>query len=430
MSKPIFKNKGSPSELTNYRPISLLSSVSKVFEKIVHKHIYAHISQNSLFTDKQSGYRQGHSAEQQLLYLTHNLYQSLDSGRHFTAIYMDISKYFDKIWHEGLLHKCRYDFGITDSLHDWLKSYLSDRKQRVRIGNTFSEPEVLNAGCPQGSVLGPLLALIYLDDLSNRTQNDILFFADDVSLYASHTKDSLPSIQSSLQNDLNEIFKYGQEWAITFNSSKTVQQTFSRSQENTAPVLSFGGDVIPLKDNHIHLGLTFSKDLRFHLHINEICKKVHKTLNPLYPIAPYIPREILEEIYRTYVRPHFDFYDTVYDGHITLQDSSRLEILQNRAARLVTGTLFRTPTNKLLHDVGWDRLKTRREIHKMTLYHAFSNTKHKVPDYIRAIMPDTRSHNTGRHLRNSFNHTLLPNHTTSYQSSFSFQPQNSGTISR
>ena len=164
--KPIFKNKGSPSELTNYRPISLLSSLSKVFEKTVHKHIYAHISQNNLLTDKQSGYRRGHSAEQQLLYLTHNLYQTLDSGSDFTAIYPDISRYFDKIWHERLLYKCKHEFGIIGSLHDWLKSYLSDRRQRVQIGDTFSETESINAGCPQGSVLGPLLAHIYLDNLS------------------------------------------------------------------------------------------------------------------------------------------------------------------------------------------------------------------------------------------------------------------------
>ena len=416
--KPIFKNKGSPSELTNYRPISLLSSLSKVFEKIVHKHLYAHLSQNNLLTDKQSGYRRDHSAEQQLLYLTHNLYKALDSGNDFTAIYLDISKYFDKIWHEGLLFKCRHEFGITDSLYNWLKSYLSDRRQRVQIGDTFSKTEIVNAGCPQGSVLGPLLALIYLDNLSTRTQNDILFFADDVSLYAPHTKDNLNKTQTSLQNDLNEIQKYGEEWAITFNTSKTIQQTFSRSQQNTPPALKFGDDIIPIRENHAHLGMSFSKDLRFHQHINEICKKVNRTLNPLYPIASYIPREILDQIYKTYTRPHFDFYDTVYDGHITIQDAHRLEVLQNRAARLVTGALFRTPTERLLRDLGWDKLKARRQMHKITLYHTFNNAKQKIPNYVKSILPGTRSQKTERKLRNHSSHTLLPHRTRSYQSSF------------
>ena len=178
--------------------------------------------------------------ELQLHYLTHKLYTSLDSGEDFTAIYLDISKYFDKIWHKGLLYKCKNEFGITGSLLNWLKSYLSDRTQRVQIKNSFSNSRTINAGCPQGSVLGPLLALIYLNDLSYRTTNDILFFADDTSLYASHTASNLLTTQQTLQDDLNEIHNYGQEWIITFNAAKTAQQSFSRKNNNQQPALLLG----------------------------------------------------------------------------------------------------------------------------------------------------------------------------------------------
>lgn len=416
--KPIFKNNGSPSDYTCYRPISLLSSLSKVFEKIVHRRIYDHLTEHSLLTDKQSGYRRKHSTEQQLLYLTHNLYKALDSGNDFTAIYLDISKYFDKIWHVGLLHKCKHDFGITGILLSWLTSYLSDRQQRVQINNTFSSQQTVNAGCPQGSVLGPLLALMYLDGLQQKIDNDILLFADDTSLYASHTTLDIQKIELSLQRDLDEIYKYGREWAITFNTAKTVQQTFSRKQNHKAPQLTFGGDSVPFHENHTHLGLTFSKDLRFHHHVNKICKKVNTALSPLYPLARYIPRPILDQIYKTYIRPHFDYCDTVYDGHITTHDAMRLEKLQNRAGRLVTGTLFRTPTDKLLLDLGWDRLSTRRRIHKLTLYHAFSSQEQQMPSYIKNIMPHSRSNNTGRVLRNASTHTMTLSRTTSYHNSF------------
>ena len=213
---------------------------------------------------------------------------------------------------------------------------------------------------------------MYLDGLSRRTQNDILLFADDTSLYASHTIADVDEIQLSLQHDLDEIYRYGREWAITFNTTKTIQQTFSHRQQHTPPTLTFGGDPIPIHDNHTHLGVTFSKDLRFHHHVNAICKKVQRTLSPLYPIAQHIPRPILDQIYKTYIRPHFDYCDTVYDGHITIHDATRLDILQNRAGRLVTGTLFRTPTDKLLLDLGWDKLSTRRRIHKLTQYHTFN----------------------------------------------------------
>ena len=174
--KPIFKNKGSPSDISNYRPISLLSCLSKVLEKLVFKQIYEHLMNHDLLTDKQSGYRPKHSTQLQLMYLSHNLYKTIDTGHDFTAIYLDISRYFDKIWHKGLLHKCQHEFGLTGNVLKWLTSYLSDRKQRVKIGESYSTVLKTNAGCPQGSVLGPLLALLYLNDLSNQTSNETLFF--------------------------------------------------------------------------------------------------------------------------------------------------------------------------------------------------------------------------------------------------------------
>ena len=202
----IFKRKGSASDPSNYQPISLLPCISKNFEKIIFNHIYSHISGNNLFTDKQSGYRPNHSTQLQLFYLTHNLYKALDIGNDFTAIFLDISKYFDKIWHVGLLHKCKILFGITGSLHNWLESYLTDRSIKVCVENSTSRPLLINAGCPQGSVLGPLLALIYLNDLAGKTHNDSLFYADDTSLYASYSRQSSctrPPQQATHQQDFN-----------------------------------------------------------------------------------------------------------------------------------------------------------------------------------------------------------------------------------
>ena len=293
--KPIFKNKGSPTDVSNYRPISLLSCLSKVLEKLVFNQIYKHLTNHNLLTDKQSGYRPKHSTQLQLMFLSHNLYKTIDAGHDFTAIYLDISRYFDKIWHKGLLQKCQQEFGLTGNLLKWLTSYLSGRKQRVKVGDSYSTILKTNAGCPQGSVLGPLLALLYLNDLSNQTSNETLFFADDTSIYASHTPDNLMTVENSLQKDLDAIYNYGQEWIITFNASKTVQQTFSNKLDKTSPTLTFGGEPIPIHNSHKHLGLTISGDLRFKEHVNEIIKKVNRNLGPLYPIAPYLPRTLLSK---------------------------------------------------------------------------------------------------------------------------------------
>ena len=163
--------------------------------------MYAHLIENNLLTDKQSGYRAGHSSHLQLLYLTHQLYSALNENNNFTAIFLDISKYFDKIWHKALIAKCEFHYNISGSLPTWLGSYLNNCTQTVRIGNSVSPPRKVLAGCPQGSVLGPLLAFLYLNDLSHKTQNDALFYADDTSLYCSHPHDSELHRQS-LQNDL------------------------------------------------------------------------------------------------------------------------------------------------------------------------------------------------------------------------------------
>ena len=393
--------------------------MSKIFEKVVHKNIYKHVSDHNLLTDKQSGYRENHSTELQLQYLTHNLYNSLDNGGDFTAIFLDISKYFDKIWHKGLIYKCENEFGISGTLIKWLESYLSDRTQIVKIRNSLSAPRKINAGCPQGSVLGPLLALIYLNDLSTRTKNDILFFADDTSLYASHTNRTLTSTQNSLQLDLDEIKKYGHEWAIKFNDAKTVQQTFSHKPNNIPPKLTFGGLQIPSTNTHNHLGLTFSKDLRFHEHINVILKKANKSLSPLYPIAHYLPRNTLDAIYKTYIRPYLDYCDTIYDGHITIHDTMRLETFQNRVARLTTGALFRTSSDKLRTELGWDTLTTRRKLRRLLLYHKLTKSDFQTgPSYITSLMPHSRLRDTNRSLRNANHHSQPRARTTKHQRTF------------
>ena len=129
---PIYKSKGSASDPQNYRPISLLPSLSKILEKIVFNRIYEHLTTHQLLTEKQSGYRPKHCTQLQLMYLTHNLYKSLDTGRDTTAVFLDISKYFDKIWHDGLIFKCKHEFYISGNLLSWLKSYLTNRGQKSR----------------------------------------------------------------------------------------------------------------------------------------------------------------------------------------------------------------------------------------------------------------------------------------------------------
>ena len=131
-------------------------------------------------------------------------------------------------------------------------------------------------------------------------------------------------------------------------------QTFTMKSNLQSPYLTFGGEPILQVTTHKHLDLTLSNDLRFHAHVNELIQKVNRAMSPLYPIAKYLSREILAHLYKAYILPYFYYCNIVYDGHLTFHDSRRLEILQNRVARIATGTPFRTSTDKLRRDLGWD----------------------------------------------------------------------------
>lgn len=417
--KPVFKGKGSPSELQNYRPISLLPCVSKIFEKLIFNKIYEHLSTYELLSDYQSGYRPGHSTQLQLVYLTDKLYKSLDKLEDFTVVYLDISRYFEKIWHDGLIAKCKSEFGITGEVLCWLKSYLVARSQTVQVGTDHSNPLTLSAGVPQGSVLGPLLAIMYLNGLSEVTSNQMLYFADDSSLHCSHTQENVSSKEAELQRDLDAIHNYGLKWAITFNTNKTAQQTFTNRRNVTAPALTFNGQQIPLTAEHKHLGLTFSSDLKFKRHVNEALLKFNRALSPLYQTASYIPRRELIQIYTTYVQPHLDYCSAVYGGNLTTFDSTRLEKAQNRAARLITGTVRRTHVAGLREELGWSSVADRRKKDKLLLFHRLVHD-HVIPEFIRAIAPNTREAVSGIPLRSTTEITLRQpgSRTAAYSRSF------------
>ena len=168
----------------NYRPISLLPICGKIFEKIIFDSIYKYFTDNKLFTPSQSGFRTGHSTINQLLYITHKIYSAFEDypSRETKAVFLDISKAFDKVWHEGLIFKLK-SYGISGGLLNLIISYLSNRKQRIVLNGKCSEWSLIHTGVPQGSVLGPLFFLAYINDLVENVRSDARLFADDTSLF-------------------------------------------------------------------------------------------------------------------------------------------------------------------------------------------------------------------------------------------------------
>lgn len=187
---PVFK-KNNKQLVQNYRPISLLPICGKIFEKLIFNCLYNYLNTNQLITVNQSGFRPGDSTTNQLLFLINEIYENFENNLEVRAVFLDISKAFDKVWHDGLIFKLKQN-GICDNLLHLFQSYLYKRKQRVVINGSYSEFSLIESGVPQGSVLGPLLFLIYINDLEKNVKSNIKFFADDTMLY-SIVKDPLIS---------------------------------------------------------------------------------------------------------------------------------------------------------------------------------------------------------------------------------------------
>ena len=266
---PVYK-KGDRASCTNYRPISLLSCVGKVLERCVQEHIFSYLHVNSLLTPFQSGFIPKDSPVYQLLSVYNDLCKSLDRGVTTQAIFFDISKAFDKVWHRGLVRKLD-GIGIRGQLLQWFRDYLNDRRQAVVILGNKSEYLTFTAGVPQGSVLGPLLFLIYINDIVVDIESVIKLFADDTSMYLSLEN---PTIRAEVLNsDLQKIMTWANKWKVNFNQAKTELMNITNKRNPQFLPLHFGNDTLQSTEIHKHLGVILQNNCKWDSHIKYILSK-------------------------------------------------------------------------------------------------------------------------------------------------------------
>ena len=220
---PVHK-KDSKNLVKNYRPISLLPIFGKIFEKVIYNSLFEYFQKNHFLSDKQSGFRAGDSCISQLLAITQEIYKSFDCNPSLETrgVFLDISKAFDKVWHEGLLFKLKC-YGVEGGLCNIMENYLHDRKQRVVLCGQSSSWLNVNSGVPQGSVLGPLLFLIYINDLPENLVSVAKLFADDTSIFSTVSDKIKTSMD--INQDLSTIEKWAFQWKMSFNPDLTKQAT-------------------------------------------------------------------------------------------------------------------------------------------------------------------------------------------------------------
>ena len=308
---PVFK-KGNRQEVKNYRPISLLCNISKVFERLVFNHLYQYLVSNNLLTEKNSGYKKHDSTICQFLLLCDKIYKGIDEQKEVRMVFLDASKAFDRVWHAGLLFKLR-QLGLTSSLVTWIQSYLSDRKQRVVLEGCSSSWLPVKAGVPQGSILGPLLFLVYTNDITDDITSDIHLYCDDTSLLSVAT-DPVVAAQR-LNSDLNTLYKWSKQWFMVFNPSKTVSLTINNiSKNHDNQPLMLENTLVSEVGEHTHLGVTFSKNMSWKAHINNLCKKASQRLGMMQVLKYSLSRDTLAHIYTAVVLPLFDYGDVIYNN--------------------------------------------------------------------------------------------------------------------
>ena len=409
---PIHK-KDDKSQISNYRPIALLSNVGKVQERVVYLHLYRYLKEGNLLTWKNSGFKALDSAINQLLYITDKMHKALEEGRELCLVFLDVSKAFDKVWHSGLLHKLRC-MGVEGHLFEWFCDYLSDRKIRVVINGQTSEWIPTTAGVPQGSILGPLLFLIFINDITSNIESDIHLFADDTSLM-DIIEDHLLSY-SKLNRDLKRLSTWSDKWLVTFNATKTVYLQVSRKlQPCPKPILKLHGQEIKEVHTHKHLGLTFNNTLTWTDHISSLVTKASRCIGLLKRLSRDVPRQCTEILYKSMIRPLLEYADIIFDGSADA-DLDRLENAQRQAALTCTAAYKHTSHNKLLEELGWPPLSRRRKNHRLSLMYKIQSNQ--APLYLQNSCPPLTRNRTLYNLRSGMNITTPQQRTSTYQNSF------------
>ena len=402
---PIFK-KGQKSMPENYRPVSLTSIPCKIFEHIIVSQIWNHLNKYHIITSKQHGFRAGMSCETQLIEAIDEWASIMNKGSsQIDVIVLDFSKAFDMVPHMRLLEKLK-SCGITGNTKRWVHSFLTSRTHEVVVNGTKSETQEVTSGVPQGTVLGPLLFLLYINDIEKNLDSTIRLFADDSALYREIKTHHDTEI---LQRDIFKLQNWADTWQMSFNVKKCktlritrktkhrIDHTYlmstplseSSGREFSDNVFTVAKQILTVNPpnrncsaldeitSDKYLGVILDNKLTFNEHVDAICSKATNLLNlcrrNLYMCSP----EIKEAAYKSLIRPHLEYASPAWSPH-TSQNINKIEAVQKRAARFVLGNYVYGPqakiTEKIQTELQWLPLRQRRSIYDLVVFYKIRNS--------------------------------------------------------
>ena len=334
-----------------------------------------HLDTHKILCDQQHGFRKRRSCDSQLLVTIQDISANLDEGEQIDAILLDFSKAFDKVPHQRLLLKLRH-YGIGESTLQWIQSFLSDRSQQVLVEGQASESSPVTSGVPQGTVLGPLLFLLYIYDMPMKVSSTARLFADDSLLYRK-IRSSQDSI--SLQEDLDRLQQWEKEWQMSFNPAKCVVVRITRKRNPISATYKIHNHDLEVVKQGKYLGVTLADNLSWNKPVDETTKKANNTLAFLRRNISRCPSEIKAQCYTSLVRPVIEYAATAWDPY-TARNIQQLETVQRRAARFVTGDYKTTSsTSQMITNLGWSSLQQRRIEARLVMMYRITHDLVDIP---------------------------------------------------
>jgi len=405
---PIFK-KGKADECSNYRPVSVLPILSKIIEKHVYLCLYDFLQRHKLLLDTQFGFRKNQSCQTALITLTEGIYKAIKNGDYFGMVQLDLSKAFDLVNHSLLLEKLKL-YHCNNGALAWFQSYLQNRSQRVRIENALSHPQIITSGVPQGSILGPLLFLIYINDLPMFVKKlNMILYADDATIPV--TGKNVLEIQNELCQDGNS----SSDWCVRNDMllslpkcNSIIVSTRQKRLHNKQPVsldVQINGITIPCVSSTKLLGVHIDNVMCWDEHIRVIHNKIVRNLYLLRQIKQYLPVEARKLFVNSYILPHIDYCCIVW-GNCTQILLNKLEKLLKRAARLILDEVLdrenTTPSHVLFSTLRWMSLTDRINYHRaIQMYKCLNGVCSEGMSEMFAQSSQVHNHNTRAAIKNN-----------------------------
>ena len=338
-------------------------------EHIVASQITDHLTENNILFQNQHGFRSKLSCDTQLLEFIQDMHSNLHLGQQIDAVVMDFSKAFDKVAHNRLLYKLDF-YGITGLTKRWVADFLDGRSQRVVVEGEASEPRSVTSGVPQGSVIGPLLFLIFINDIPDGLSSQIRLFADDTIIYRPI---SSPDDTIALQEDITKLDKWSNDWQMEFHPHKCYVLHITRSRKPQITKYFLYKQELKAVPNTKYLGVTVSADLRWNTHISNIRNKAMASLRFLRRNLNISSVPIKTRAYFSYVRPQLEYASIVWDP-FTQKNVNMLEMVQRRSARWVLGRFHNTSSvTNMLDQLEWRNLQQRRADIRLTMLYKLRN---------------------------------------------------------